>query len=227
VPGLSILIAENSALSHDGWLLFLKGTWVGMAVTAPPGPVSGLAVRRTARDGLGAGLVTALGALLADVCLGAIAMLPSSQFRGVDPPWEQVIGVVVAVALVWLGVRYFRRALRGQTWDQAAPEARKGPGLLGLTAGTFALTLMTPGTVPAFLVFFSSLHLGETAAETHFGPGLVIAGVAAGASAWWVSLCGVVHRLRGHAQRAERALEFVCAGLLFAGAAFALWRAFR
>jgi threonine/homoserine/homoserine lactone efflux protein len=227
VPGFDTLIAQQSALSYEGWLLFFKGTWVGLAVTAPPGPVGGLAVRRTARDGLWPGLSTALGALLADVTLGVLAMLPASQFQGLGPPWDQAIAVVVAVALAWLGVKYFRRALHGQTYDEAAPEAQKGPGLLGLTAGTFALTLMTPGTVPAFVIFFAQLRLGQGASETQFGPGLVIGGVATGAAVWWLVLCGLVHRFREHARGWMRVLEFVCAGLMFFGAGFALWKGLR
>ena len=228
MSGLTSLLAQQTAaLSYDGWLLFFKGTWVGLAVTAPPGPVGGLAVRRTARDGLWQGLSTALGALVADVALGVVAMLPASQFQGLGSPWDQVLAATVAAALVWLGVKFFRRALHGQTWDETAPEARRGPGLIGLSAGTFALTLMTPGTVPAFLIFFSQLRLGQAAAETQFGPGLVIGGVAAGAAAWWLVLCGLVHRFRGHARAWMRALEFVCSGLMFIGAGFAIWKGFR
>ena len=224
VPGLMHLIAQSSPISYEGWLLFFKGTWVGLAVTAPPGPVGGLAVRRTVRDGLWPGLSTALGALLADVALGTFAMLPASQFHGFGHPWDQVLAVVAATVLVLLGVKYFRRALHGQVFDTAAPETRKGPGLVGITAGTFALTLMTPATIPSFIIFFTQLKLGQGADELTFGPAVVIAGVAAGAAVWWLALCGVVYRFRAHAQSWMRILEFVCAGLMFVGAGFALWK---
>ena len=224
MPGLLPLIAETSPLSYEGWLLFFKGTWVGLAVTAPPGPVGGLAVKNTIRDGLVKGLATAFGALLADVTLGAFAMLPSSQFHGFGHPWDQWIAIGVAAVLAIYGVRIFRRALHGQVFEKVAPETQKGPGLIGLTAGTFALTLMTPATIPSFIIFFTQLKLGQGAAETSFGPGLVIAGVASGAAVWWLALCGLVHRFRAHAKSWERGLEFVCAGLIFVGAAFALWK---
>jgi len=225
VAGPTLLLAETTSwLSVEGWALFFKGTWVGLAVTAPPGPVGALSVRRTIRDGLIKGLSTALGALLADVTLGGIAMLPTSQFHGLGHPWDQVIAVIVAVALTALGVKYVRRAMKGQVFDTSAPETRKGPGLFGLTAGTFGLTLMTPGTIPAFILLFAQLRLGERAAETSFGPFLVIGGVAAGAAVWWTMLCGLVHRYRRHALGWMRVLEFVCAGLMFVGAGFALWK---
>lgn len=225
MPAFPYLIGETSALSYEGWLLFFKGTWVGLAVTAPPGPVGGLAVRRTIRDGFAPGLSIAIGALLADVALGVVAMLPASQFQGFGGGWDIALALVVAAALIFLGVKYFRRALHGQVFDTAAPETTKGPGLVGLTAGTFALTLMTPGTIPAFIIFFTQLRLGQGAAETQFGPWLVIGGVATGAAVWWLALCAIVHRFRTHAQGWMRALEFVCAGLMFVGASFALWKA--
>lgn len=224
MPGALLLIAEQSALSYEGWMLFFKGTWVGLAITAPPGPVGALAIKRTLRDGLWPGLATAVGALLADVTLAALAMYPASQFQGFGRPWDQGIACVVALVLVLLGVRYFRKALRGEVFDRAAPETRRGPGIVGLSAGTFALTLCTPGTIPACIVLLAQLKLGAGAAETEFGPVLVIAGVFAGAAVWWLALCGLVHRFRSHALTWERRLEFVCAGLMFVGAGFALWK---
>lgn len=226
MPRLPLLIAETSALSYEGWLLFFKGTWVGLAITAPPGPVGALALKRTLRDGVWFGLATAIGALLADVTLAALAMYPASQFKGFGPPWDQVIACAVALALFLLGVKYFRKALRGEVFDREAPETRRGPGIVGLSAGTFALTLCTPGTIPACIVLLAQLKLGASARETEYGPGLVIAGVACGAAVWWLALCGVVHRFRAHARSWERGLEFVCSGLMFVGAGFALWKAF-
>jgi putative LysE/RhtB family amino acid efflux pump len=225
VSGIPLLIAQASPISYEGWLLFFKGTWVGLAVTAPPGPVGALSVRRTIREGLGKGLATALGALLADVALGVVAIVPSATFRGLGHGWDQALAVAVAGLLVFLGVKYFRRALHGQVFETTAPEVKKGPGLVGLTAGTFALTLMTPATIPAFILFFTQLRLGESAAETLYGSTVVIAGVASGAAVWWTALCFVVHRFRAHAQGWMRGLEFACAGLMFLGAGFALWKA--
>lgn len=225
MPVLPLLLAETSPLSYEGWLLFFKGTWVGLAVTAPPGPVGALAVRRTIREGLAKGFSTALGALLADVALGVFAMVPSAHFRGLGGGWDVALAAAVAGFLTFLGVKYFRRALHGQVFDTTAPEVKKGPGLAGLTAGTFLLTLMTPATIPAFILFFTQLRLGESAAETLYGSALVIGGVAAGGALWWSALCFVVHRFRTHAQGWMRGLEFVCAGLMFLGAGFALWKA--
>ncbi len=231
MPGVPLLIADSGPLSYEGWILFLKGAWVGLAMTAPPGPVGGLAVRRTVREGLVAGLSTALGALIADVILGVVAMLPASQFRGLGRPWDALIAVAVAATLIFLGVRFFRRALRGEVFDESSadvklpgggPERRGIAGFVGLTIGTFLLTLMTPLTIPAFIGFFTQMKLGKSAAETAGGPFFVIAGVTVGAAIWWFTLCAVVNRFRSRAQSWLRGMEFFCAGLMFVGAGFAL-----
>ncbi|MCG3134554.1 MAG: hypothetical protein HMLKMBBP_01868 [Planctomycetes bacterium] len=219
-----VLLAENQALSYEGWLLFFKGTWVGIAVTAPPGPVGGLAVKRTINDGLAFGVATALGACFADVTLGIVAMVPSSQFRGLAPPWDRVAAGVIVVLLLFLGIRHFRKAMRGVVYEKTAPDVRKGRGVLGLLAGAYLLTLMTPATVPFFIATFTQLELGSGAAQTQQGPLLVIGGVASGAAAWWALVCGLTHRYRDHAKLWEVRLEYVCAALMWVGAGVALWK---
>lgn len=224
---LTILVGATSALSYDGWLLFFHGTWVGIAVTAPPGPVGGMAVRRTLRDGLWRGLSTALGALLADVFYGALAVFGLSQLAEPTGWVRTAIAVVVAVILTVLGWKYLRQARAGTVVLPATPEAaRPGTGLLTTTISTFFLTLWTPGTLPAFVGLFAGLGLAQRAVDCEGGPFLVLAGVVVGAAAWWAALCSLAHRFRSVAGNWLRAMEFVCAVLLFVGAAFAVWHGF-
>lgn len=223
LPNLYTLLAQAAPLSIDGGKLFVQGAIVGIAVTAPPGPVGGLCIRRTLRDGMVAGLVTALGALLADAFYGGLAAFGFSQIAMPHGRWAQVLSGVVAGILTLLGVKYLRAAIKGEVEPEAAPEARKGPGLIGLTAGTFFLTLWTPGTLPAFIVLFASLGLAQQVADTTGGPFLVIAGVISGAAGWWVMLCAVIHRFRDHVKGWLRAMEFALAFLMLGGAGYALW----
>ncbi len=226
MPHLPYLLAAAGPLSVDGAVLFLEGALVGVAVTAPPGPVGGLCIERTLKNGLVHGLLTALGALLADAFYGTLAAFGLAQVAMPHGPWRQVLAVIVAVALAVLGVKYLRRAWRGQVEvEPAAPKARFA-GILGLAMGTFLLTLTTPGTLPAFVVMFTSLGLAAKSAECAGGPFLVVCGVVAGAAAWWLLLCGVVHRFRAHAQGWLRGMEYACGVLLLVGAGAAIWSGF-
>lgn len=222
------LLAVTSALSYEGWLLFFHGTWVGVAVTAPPGPVGGMAVRRTLRDGIWRGLSTALGALLADLFYGALAVFGLSQLAEPTGWVRQALAVGVAALLVVLGVRYVRVARAG-TVDLPPPKegVRAAAGLLGTTVSTFFLTLWTPATLPSFVAIFAALGLGARAGDCEGGAFLVLAGVLVGAAAWWLALCGLAHRFRTVAGNWLRWMEFGVAVLMFVGAAIALWQGFR
>jgi threonine/homoserine/homoserine lactone efflux protein len=223
VSGFPALLADASPLSLDGGKLFIQGAIVGIAVTAPPGPVGGLCIRRTLRDGMWPGLLTALGALLADALYGTLAAFGFSQIAMPHGKWGQILSGVVAGILLLLGGKYLRQAIRGEVAAEPAPDARRGPGWIGLTVGTFFLTLWTPGTLPAFLVMFASLGLAQQSADCEGGPYLVVAGVMSGAAAWWIALCAVVFRFRDHVKGWLRGMEFALAFLMFGGAAYAIW----
>src|SRR5262245_23007217 len=99
----------------EGAVLIGQGMLVGVAVTAPPGPVGGLCVQRTLKGGLSHGLSTALGALLADAFYGTVAAFGLAQIAAPSGIWRSLVAVAAAVALTWLGVRYVLHAWRGGT----------------------------------------------------------------------------------------------------------------
>jgi len=218
-------LALTSALSYEGWLLFFHGTWVGVAVTAPPGPVGGMAVRRTLRDGLWRGLSTALGALLADIFYGALAVFGLSQLAEPTGWVRRALAFGVAALLTYLGIRYVRFARAGTVVLPPPKEGvASGTGLVTTTVSTFFLTLWTPATLPAFMALFAGLGLATRAGDCAGGPLLVLAGVVVGAAAWWAALCLLAHRFRTVAGNWLRWMEFGVAMLMFGGAAIALWQ---
>jgi putative LysE/RhtB family amino acid efflux pump len=227
VPALLRLLAQVGPLSANGAVLVAQGALVGVVVTAPPGPVGGLCVQRTLKGGLVAGLSTALGALLADTFYCIVAAFGIAQVAAPAGTLRLVLAIAVAAALTALGVKYVRRAWRGQVEVETAQPKSRFAGLLGLVAGTFVLTLWTPGTLPAFLVMFASFGIAARAAECAGGPFLVVFGLLLGASGWWIMLCGLVHRFRAHAMQWLRGMEFACGVLLFVGAAGAIWSGLR
>jgi putative LysE/RhtB family amino acid efflux pump len=220
------LLAVAGSVPAESAVLFAEGILVGFAVTAPPGPVGGLCIERTLRLGIRQGLCTALGALLADVFYGTVAAFGLAQVALPPGLVREVVAVLVAAALAFLGATYLRRAWLGGASARAAEVKPRGGGLAGLVAGTFLLTLGTPGTLPAFVAMFASLGLAAKSGATPGGPFFVVAGVVAGAAAWWLALCSVVHRYRDRAQGWLRGMEFACGALMFVGAAGAVWTGF-
>lgn len=87
--------------------LFLKGLVIGFAIAAPVGSIGVLCIQRSLHDGFKIGLMTGIGAALADGIYGLIAafgltaissMLVAHQF------WIRIIG---GLFLLYLGVRIF------------------------------------------------------------------------------------------------------------------------
>src|SRR5580765_8151140 len=85
--------------------LFLKGLIIGFAIAAPVGPIGILCTQRSLHDGFKIGLMTGLGAALADGTYGLIAgfgltalssLLIAQQF------WIRVIG---GLFLLYLGIK--------------------------------------------------------------------------------------------------------------------------
>src|SRR3990167_10844249 len=86
-------------------MLFLKGLLIGFAIAAPVGPIGVLCIQRSLHDGFKVGLMTGLGAALADGTYGLIAgfgltaissLLVAQQF------WIRVIG---GLFLLYLGIK--------------------------------------------------------------------------------------------------------------------------
>jgi hypothetical protein len=100
-------------------------------------------------------------------------------------------------------------------------EARGG-GLLGAFGGTFALTLANPMTILSFAGIVAAL-----AAEGGAGPGLVLVlGVFAGSTAWWLTLVGgVTLARRALPPGALRLIEAISGAVLLAFGAWALAKA--
>jgi threonine/homoserine/homoserine lactone efflux protein len=180
-------------------------------------------VQRTLRGGVLSGLSTALGALLADTFYCVIAAFGLTHVASPEGGLRTAMAIAVAAILGYLGVRYVRRALRNEVEIESAKTKSRFGGLVGLVAGTFFLTLWTPGTLPAFVMMFATLGLAARAAECAGGPFLIVAGLLVGASAWWLMLCGVVHRFRDHAHQWLRGMEMAVGILLLLGAAGAAW----
>jgi putative LysE/RhtB family amino acid efflux pump len=163
----------------------LQGAAIGLAIAAPVGPIGLLCIRRTLAEGPASGLASGLGAAAADAAYGLVAVLGLGVVAAVltrHAAWLQLGG---GALLVWLAVGALRRAAMPSAAHGA--EAR-GRGLIGAFGGTFALTLSNPMTILSFAGIVAAF-----AAEGGAAPGLLLVlGVFAGSTAWWLTLVGGV-----------------------------------
>jgi threonine/homoserine/homoserine lactone efflux protein len=182
-----------------GILFLIKGLLIGLALSAPLGPIGILCISRTLTEGPRLGFVCGLGAATADALYalaGTVALSAIAQWIIDDRIILQVIG---GIFLVYLGARTFVRPAA------ALPAAGRAgamlpPGAHPAFMSTFLLTLANPVTLLGFAAVFAGLGmapLGRIGSADSAAAALVL-GVFLGSTVWWLALSSLVRWLRPH-----------------------------
>lgn len=143
---------------------FWKGIVLGFSIAAPVGPIGLLVLRRSLAGGMGAGFICGLGAAVADLCYGALAVFGVTLMAS----WQRPAALLGGLLLCWLAWQTLR--------SRPGSEAARGSGFWS----TFLLTLSNPMTI----LSFAAMAAGVGAAA----PSLFIAGVFSGSLLWWAIL---------------------------------------
>lgn len=173
--------------------LFWRGMLLGFSIAAPVGPIGLLVIRRTLAEGRLTGLITGLGAAVADGLyglIGALGLTLVTTLLTEQTRWLQLVG---GLFLIYLGITTFRT----MPAEQAAPVTAATRWRAFAT--TFALTLTNPMTIMAFAVAFAGLGL---AFDGSYGTTLaLVGGVLTGSTLWWLLLSSGVSLVREHISR--------------------------
>jgi len=179
--------------------LFIRGFLIGLSVAATVGPIAVLCIRRTLADGRLAGLVTGLGVATADGCYGAVAGFGLTVVSGAllgAQVWLRLIG---GGFLCYLGLKTLLAA------PAERPANAPVSNLPRAYVSALALTLTNPLTILSFAAIFAGL--GAATGGGYNTAALLVLGVFAGSTSWWVILTSVVTTLR--ARITTRALRWV------------------
>lgn len=169
-----------------GMSSFLSGVTIGLMITVPIGPMSILCIQRALVFGAATGIATGLGAATVLVTYTACALLGlGPALRPVLGMDEATISAVSAGLLLWFSVRVLSRTVTIPT----AAIPRSSP--VGSYCTAVALALVNPLT-PVLLAAVLPGLAGEDEATVH----LLVAGVFAGAVAWWLVVSSCVAALR-------------------------------
>jgi threonine/homoserine/homoserine lactone efflux protein len=174
--------------------LLVKGLIVGFCLAAPVGPIAAICVQRTISKSWLSGVLSGMGAAVADALYGAVAAFGAtiiSEFLITERQWLQRVGGVI---LILLGLRLL-------LWTKLE-ERRKGNGaqnggLLGDFVSTLILTLTNPMTFVAFAAIFTTMGIGAVRGQPILTAELV-GGVFLGSALWWLILCGGAYLVRHH-----------------------------
>ncbi|MFQ5958210.1 MAG: LysE family translocator [Alphaproteobacteria bacterium] len=169
---------------------FIRGIAVGFVIAAPVGPIGVLCIRRTLAYGRIPGLLSGLGAALADSfygCIAAFGITAVSDFLIGQGTLLRLLGGVV---LCLLGLKTF---LATPAEEGEEPQARTLAGAFG---STFFLTLTNPMTILAFAAIFAGLGLGTRSGNLVAAAALV-GGVFLGSALWWIGLSATTGLFHG------------------------------
>jgi len=208
--------------------LLLKGIIVGMIIAVPVGPVGVLCVRRTLFEGPYFGLVSGLGAAVADTIFGIIAGFGLTFVRDWLLGWQDWLGAAGGIFLLYTGAR----ALLAAQAEEPAP--LQGEDLMAAFASTFALTVTNPITILAFTAIFAKVGFdGDDVSFLEIS--LLVVGVFLGSLIWWLGLSfglDALRRLWGHVSliwinRVSGGILLISGAGLLGAASFALARTFK
>lgn len=172
----------------EGFELLLRGAAAGFAISAPVGPVNVLCASRTLTKGWISGLVSGLGAAVADTIYGAVAGFSISIVINFLLREQSNLRLYGGIILILLGAWYFFKRQKPMAKNKQEEATHSD------FVSTLLLNLTNPTTVLSFLAVLAVLGLsGRRPATLTL---IMIGGIFAGSMAWWLILIGLIHKLR-------------------------------
>lgn len=160
--------------------LFLKGWLIGFFIAMPVGPIGMLCVKHSLVRGMSYGLVSGIGAALADAIYGALAGLGVSAISSFLSANQVVIQLVGGLFLSYLGLT----TMFAQGADNCEDALKTRHWRIFLA--TFFLTLTNPMTVLSFAGIYAGLSIGVE--QELLAILLLTCGIFIGSAAWWLML---------------------------------------
>lgn len=201
------------------WSLIIAGVAVGLAMSAPLGPVNLIVIRTALSHDLKVAFLAGLGAVLADVVIAGIAAYGIQSISHLILDYAKILQIAGGLVLIVLGIRTARTHF-------ADSDLAKGPhsAKFGLT---FSLSVTNPGLVLGYLAIFSSLSTHLALGASPFRPAIVLLGIALGGALWWLLLSFFIGKLKTRLGTSTLDRINRWSGILVAAFGFLLlWKAF-
>ncbi|MBN34723.1 MAG: lysine transporter LysE [Rhodospirillaceae bacterium] len=175
--------------------LLITGVIVGFCVAAPVGPVAVLCVQRTLVDGRIVGLGTGLGAAVGDTVFGALAIFSVAAVEVLILDHRIAVQAVGGLVLLGLGARSILKRDNRKAEEKSARQAVDHVTLLHSFGSAFAVTIVNPITILAFISIFAAFRVSENT-DGLLNSWTVIFGVFVGAAGWWFLLVSIASVFR-------------------------------
>ena len=199
--------------------LIIAGLSIGLAMSAPVGPVNLIVIRTALCHDLKVAFLAGLGAVLADVLIAGIAAYGIQSISHLILDYAKFLQVAGGLLLVILGIRTARTHFAASDLTNGLHSAKFGL--------TFSLSVTNPGLVLGYLAIFSSLSTHLALGASPYRSAMVLLGIAMGGALWWLLLSFFIGRLKTRLGPSTLDRINRWSGILVAAFGFLLlWKAF-
>lgn len=184
----------------DNLVLLFKSVLAGFIVAVPIGAIGAMCLRRALQGRWLLGLTTGFGAAVADALLATAAMLGLTLLTHYLLENQKPVLLVGGVFLLFIGVRMIlkRRPKIKAEAPSVERELRRWRAWTGALGTGFALTIINPATLLAFVGVFAGLGLFPQTPNSLLQDWIIIVGVFAGSMLWWMTLTATAFLVRIH-----------------------------
>lgn len=174
-------------------LFFLKAVFAGFVVAMPIGAIGAMCMRYGLQGRWGVGMVTGVGAAVADGILAGAAMFGLSLATQYLMENQGPVRLIGGLFLIYLGVYM----IRNRKPPKERPADAKAVASLqrlhtfskALVTG-FVLTIINPATLLGFAGVFAGLGLLAEKPFDNLTNFLIVGGAFLGSTVWWATLTG-------------------------------------
>ncbi|QIG49260.1 LysE family transporter [Nordella sp. HKS 07] len=174
--------------------LIAIGMAIGIAVTAPLGPVNLTVIRSALRAGMAGGMAAASGSIAGDALFATFAAYGVRWVEDWVHVHTEAIQLVGGLLLIFIGVRTAMHHVK----DAELSLSDLGRGAYVRKACTcFFLTVTNPGALLGFFAIFSGLGGVLDLGAVPYRPLNAVAGVILGTLLWWGFVTYLVTHIKG------------------------------
>src|SRR5689334_9571919 len=131
---------------------FIKGIIVGFSLAAPIGPIAVLCIRRTLAHGTAIGILSGMGAAVADAFYGLVAGFGLTHISNLLIRYNTLLGIFGGAFLLYLGFKTFFSQPDTGTESVQVVERR----YMRAFVSTLFLTLASPFTIITFVAVMAA-----------------------------------------------------------------------
>ena len=174
--------------------LIAIGVAIGIAVTAPLGPVNLTVIRSALRAGMGGGMAAASGSIAGDAVFATLAAYGVRWVEDWVHAHSTVIQVLGGLLLIFIGVRTAMHHVKDA--ELSLSDLGRGAYVRKSLTCLF-LTVTNPGALLGFFAIFSGLGGVLNLGSMPYRPLNAILGVILGTLLWWSFVTYLVTHIKG------------------------------